>query len=434
MQKDPAFNELLSCNPGVIWRRLRVEHISFWLICAYLFMEYVRPQTIYPVIDILPWTKLFVVGAFCTSFFDKSNVRNKSSLSGLLILYGVVVLLSSAFAYYPSISFGNLDVYFSWLLVYFAIVRTVRTKERFFIFLLLYMLCNFKMSQHGFVSWARKGFAFDDWGTAGAPGWFQNSGEFGIQLCIFTPIIIAFIFAIRNRLGFIFRCIFYSMPFTAIGSALATSSRGAIFGLGLAGVWSLKTSRYFFRAMMVLLLMGLVAYTFTPPEFKHRFETAGEDRTSRHRLDRWKQGWDTMKQHPLLGVGHQNWPEYFVEHRDTVTEPGTPLVHNLFVECGTELGFLGLFTLGSIFVVMFRLTRGVRLQAKEGDECDRFFYLVAHGMDGATIGLIVSGSFVTVLYYPYVWIHAAFISALYNSMFGAVTASQIRRIRRDSNV
>lgn len=407
---------LLGCSPTNIWRQVRTEHISFWFACGYLFMEYVRPQTIYPAIDVLPWTQMFVIGAIITSFFDRRQPRASSPLTALILLYGFIVLLSAVFAEYRALALGMLDTFYLWVIIYFAIVRTVVTRERFFIFLLLYMLANFKMSQHGFLSWARKGFRFDDWGTAGAPGWFENSGEFGIQLCIFLPMAVAFVYAVRHRLSRFWSYVAMFAPFSALASVVATSSRGAMLGVAASGLWALKTTRHFWRTLVVIVLIGATAYLVTPAEFKHRFDTAGEDRTSQHRLDRWKQGWETMLDHPLLGIGHENWPKYFVEHRDTTTEPGTPLVHNFFVQCGIDLGFTGLLVLIALLITMFRLTSRIRAMCPGKDEQSRFFFLMANGMDGATIGLIVSGSFVTVLYYPYIWIHAAFVTAMYGAV------------------
>ena len=42
----------------------------------------------------------------------------------------------------------------------------------------------------------------------------------------------------------------------------------------------------------------------------------------------------------------------------------------------------------------------------------RFLYYMAHGLDGALVGYMVSGFFVTVLYYPYFWINMAMTVSL----------------------
>src|SRR5437879_898075 len=44
-----------------IWRFLKKQSASYWLICSYLFFEYVRPQSIYESVDLLPWAFLSIV-------------------------------------------------------------------------------------------------------------------------------------------------------------------------------------------------------------------------------------------------------------------------------------------------------------------------------------------------------------------------------------
>jgi putative inorganic carbon (hco3(-)) transporter len=414
--------ELYTCRPTFIWQYVKSQPLSLWCICGYLFFEYVRPQSIYTWLDFFPWASSFVIAALGLSFFSKDKMPKFNILDKLILTYGIVVLLSALSAYEKNLALSKLSAFTNWLIIYYAIIRTVNTDKRFFIFLLLYLLCNFKMSQHGFISWASRGFSFAGWGVTGSPGWFQNSGEFGIQLTIFTPLAFAFIFALRTSWTKPLKIFFYLFPITAIGSTIATSSRGALLGLIGAGIWSLKTSKYFFRTVLLTVTIGTAVFFLVPAEFKARFESAGDDGTSIHRLDRWKQGWEAMLAHPVLGVGHKNWEWYFSRYGDKSVHPGTPMVHNIFIESGTEHGFIGLFSLILIFVTMFRLNKKIRTANKAHP--DRFHYLMAYGMDGAVIGLIISASFVTVLYYPYIWIHAAFISCLYN-----VSGAAARRTR-----
>src|SRR5690606_26956173 len=142
------------------------------------FFEYVRPQSIYTWLDFFPWASSLVVSALVISFFVRTDRPTSSPMTAPLLLYAFIILLSSITAYDRSLAFSKLSDFFSWLIIYFAIIRIVNTPQRFFIFYLLYMLCNFKMSQHGFLSWALRGFSFAGWGVTGSPGWFQNSGEF----------------------------------------------------------------------------------------------------------------------------------------------------------------------------------------------------------------------------------------------------------------
>ena len=190
--------------------------------------------------------------------------------------YALVVIISSVFSQYPAVSFSNWRTFFDWFLIYFLIVLIVNNEKRFFIFLLSFLIYSFKMSQHGFLSWLKRGFAFTDWGITGAPGWFHNSGEVGIQMCIYVPLAIAFIFAIYRYLSKPKLLFFLLMPFTGIGTAVASSSRGALVGLALAGIRPLIIRpRIFFISSVALSVVVALTIMAIPDQFKQRFDEAG---------------------------------------------------------------------------------------------------------------------------------------------------------------
>ncbi len=411
---EVTFEQLKKLNIKDMVAFTKAQPLMFIFACSFLFFEYVRPQQIYTYIAFFPWSAMFAYGTILLTFVNSEKKHPLNLIDGYIIFFSIVVLLSMFFAIDSSLAFEKWDLYFAWIPIYFGIVRSVTTRERFFIFLVLYFLCNFKMTQHGFISWASRGFAFTNWGVTGGPGWFHNSGEFGIQLTIFIPMITAFIIALRLDWGKWTRRFFYLMPFTAIGSVVASSSRGALVGVIASALWGLRISKYFVRTLIGMCVLFAIVWSVIPEESKSRFESSGSDHTSQHRLERWEDGFETMKKYPIFGVGYKNWVPYYLQNYIPEWE-GTPLVHNAFIEAGTEMGFTGLFALIMIFFAMFRLNVRVRKLTK-GDPDKRYEYMMSNGLDGAMIGLIVSASFVTVLYYPYIWIHAAFVSCFYNTV------------------
>src|SRR5690606_6060971 len=148
MAKLPAvtMEDLYALKPKAIWRQFWSEHWSFWMICGYLFVEYVRPQSIYPSIDFLPWGKLFVLFSLVGIFLDRdkrwvSDPANKWMLSFLLVM-----TVSSLLSYFPEWSWKHWMDLFNWIVIYFLIINIVRTKTRFFIFLLIFLVSSFKIS------------------------------------------------------------------------------------------------------------------------------------------------------------------------------------------------------------------------------------------------------------------------------------------------
>jgi hypothetical protein len=61
----------------------------------------------------------------------------------------------------------------------------------------------------------------------------------------------------------------------------------------------------------------------------------------------------------------------------------------------------------------FANTRKVRKLSREKE--DQFLAIMSYGFDAALLGFLGSGFFVTVLYYPYFWIHCALTTCLYTA-------------------
>src|SRR5690606_1688641 len=119
-------------------------------------------------------------------------------------------------AYSSSFAFSNLYLYVNWVLAYAALVAVLQSHRRWAVAMALFLLFSFKMSQHGLRTWLGRGLSFADWGLAGAPGWFSNSGELGIQMCVFLPLSIAFILAYREHWSRSVRAVAWLMPVTAL--------------------------------------------------------------------------------------------------------------------------------------------------------------------------------------------------------------------------
>jgi O-antigen ligase len=404
--------KLYALNISEIIKVIKSEGMSFFFICVYLFFEYVRPQSIYTFIDIVPWVPIVLSLTVISILINKEFYKPPNILNKLIVFYAIIVFVSSYLSEYPVQSFSRWRTFFDWFIIYFLIIITVNNEKRFFIFFLSFLIYSLKMSQHGFFTWARRGFAFSDWGVTGAPGWFHNSGEVGIQMCVYVPLAVAFIIAVYKYLSKSWLAFLLLMPFTGIGTAIGSSSRGALVGMAFAGIRPLLLKpRLFIRGAVVLALGTIIVIYATPEEFKLRFHSAGSDRTSLHRIERWQDGINAMNKFPFFGVGFEVWPEYYSKYY-IVEHHGTPLVHNFFIQCGSELGYSGLIVLILMIYGCFLNTRKIRPLCREKD--DRFFYILSYGFDAALLGFIGSGFFVTVLYYPFFWIHCALVTCFYS--------------------
>lgn len=419
----------LSRRPTPALSQLRVlargHPASFWFLTAYIFFEYVRPQTIYPWLDFLPWATLLLVLATGASIVEATGSRRWQSLDTAMIVYTAIVLISLLTAYSPAYGLENLDIYVNWLVLYFVISSTLKTPNRLYFFLLTFFLWNLKMTSHAFRSWAGIGFAFRDIGTGGAPGWFQNSGEFGIQMCVIFPLSLYFALGARSRVGKIPFLALMVLPVSAVLGAIASSSRGALLGIAAVGMVALLQSRYKVRAAAATAVLAAATYLLVPAEQIARLSASGSDVTSVSRLTYWGRGIDIANAHPFFGVGFFNWLPYYDAHYTGWIQ----LSHNIFIQCMSELGYLGLMAMLGLIVGTYVTNRRTRRAARRLGADGDMLYALSFGVDGALVGFLVSGFFVTVLYYPYLWVNLGLATALSLATKHALRAGPVAATR-----
>ncbi len=84
------------------------------------------------------------------------------------------------------------------------------------------------------------------------------------------------------------------------------------------------------------------------------------------------------------------------------------------MQAGSELGYTGLLVFGLLIFYTFVINARTRNLARQLPERG-FLVGMAHGLDGALVGYLVSGFFVTVLYYPFFWVNLAMTVALHKA-------------------
>lgn len=407
----PVGDPLYSLSPLRIWRYLKTQPWSFWFICIYLFFEYVRPQQIYRWLLGPPWAFMSIMLALVCFLWEGKSFRMRTSADLFLMVFSAIIVVSSFLAYYPEASFEKMGAgYFAWVLIYLLITNIIDTEKRFLVFVLSFLLYTFKMSQNATHGWALNGFAFQGHGVSGAPGWFANSGEFGIQMVVFIPLAAHFTTGLRKHLGKKTLLFFYFMMLTAVTGTIGSSSRGAMIAGAIAILFMVLRTRHKVKGLLVAGVLALFVHFLLPAESRARFEDMGDDKTSISRRHYWEFGMDVIDQHPVLGIGYSNWAPYYERFHGH-----TALPHNILIEVAAELGYVGLLAFLGLVVSTFVVNYKTRKLMRPLQERGAFITSMALGLDAALIGYLVAGQFVTVTYYPFFWINLAMTVALHNA-------------------
>jgi putative inorganic carbon (HCO3(-)) transporter len=419
--------DLYDLRLRTLWSAFKREGLATWLLCTYLMFEYVRPQSIYPSLAFFPWTAVTMIATGVAALASRRKTRVSTPANGFLVLYSVVVVLSSINAYRPDVSYAQLDVYYDWLIAYALIILIVTSERRMLLVILAFVLFNLKMSLFATKSWIAIGFAFRSWGVGGAPGWFQNSGEFGIEMCVFFPIVTYLALGLRPYLPRWKFVALLGIAGTSIAGILASASRGALLGGAAVMAYMLLRSKYKTRALVIGVVGGTLFFLAIPPEQKQRLSMSGTDGTSVSRITYWKHGIEMTNDHPFLGIGYGNWVAYYQDHIGYVNRK--EVAHNSFIEAASELGYSGFVALLLLIGCTFFLNARSRALAIRAGPNGRLTFHLALGLDGALLGFMVSGFFISALYYPYLWINLAMTVGLNTVAKNLPAAASARPVR-----
>jgi O-antigen ligase len=410
-----AADPLYSLTLKAFWAQMKRESFSFWMICAYLFVEYVRPQSILPWLDFLPWAQVTLLLALLGLFAEREKKWVSDPANLFMLLFQLVIVLSSFLAVYPAISWLHFSDFFNWLIIYFLVINIVRTERRLLIFIAIFMIASFKLSLFGARTWMVRGFSFTTWGIQGPPGFFTNSGELSIQMLVYGPLAYYLAIFFRPHISKTKFYLLLLMPVTAAMTVIGASSRGAQLALGYQSYRTLLKGRTSVKTIIVAVAAIWIAVSLIPAEQKARFTALGDDRTSQQRLLYWKHGLEMIHDHPVLGIGYFNFQKYYQEHHsDDLLYPEAQLPHNIFIQVGTDAGALGLICLIALMFRTAQIARRIRGHSTSHSLVGRPLLPIANGLLVAMWGFVIAGQFVTVTYYPFFWMNLAMMVCVSN--------------------
>jgi putative inorganic carbon (HCO3(-)) transporter len=402
--------------------------LGFVGVLLYLVVEYMRLSAQYPVFQAVQIGK--VVVAFCLlGWVIAPRVRGDFRFSRPIDLtLGALffaAFLSACFARHQDAAWATVLDLLRWVLIYFVISRIVASSWRQRVFFFLFILLNDKMAQAAIRSFhAAKEFGRSDEFLArigvgaGSVGFFSNAGDFGVAMSVVFPLAGIMLLGESKKLP---RLFFLASFLVIAGAIIACGSRGAVLGAlaAAAAGWARNPKRL---GTVVVFLLFIPAFVYVLPEAsKERWKSAEnwkEDKTASHRIELWKAGLRMFRDYPLLGVGPGNYPHRYSErYAEPDDDPAAWVPHSIYIQAMSELGLAGTLPVLLLLFLCFRLNfRTRKLLNPKGSPREKFNYFLAYGLDLALVGYMVSGAFLTVLYYPHLWIILAMSVGLHTAI------------------
>jgi O-antigen ligase len=216
---------------------------------------------------------------------------------------------------------------------------------------------------------------------------------------------------------------------------ILTNSRGGFVGLLAAFTYCwLRTKRKVLMAFIIGFL-AVFAVIIAPPTYWDRIHSITEEGTDKgtgeERVYTWKIGWKMFLDNPILGVGQGNFPYVFRKYEIKAGhgEEGYHgrsvsgrQAHSIYITMLSELGIIGTCIFIGIIINMFNNLKTIKVRSfyqkkKVSAPIFNSNYFLALALEGSLVAYLVSGAFISVLYYPNLWVLMGFIVSLKRIVF-----------------
>ena len=388
---------------------------AFWLLTIYFCFQTIRVQDVISPVGAL---RLPLIMMVCL-FFYWYKYCDRSVLKEDVIRYQIAFLILCT-------------VSIIWVVNHGAAKKSIEIMFMFFIGGVLPaagILLGFKRISMFFFVWAVSNGILSIQGIleggTGPGGYVEDENDLALALNMGMPY--AFMLSKAKTLSSLKRYILLALGVVMCFGVVATSSRGGFLGLiavvGMFWWWSEKRIRNLLIVGTLAIVGALGAYKlgFISEEWVADMQTIEdtEDETRNERIHSWKLGWMMFETSPIWGVGIENYAWNVAEmEKDLPYDPDYKSLagrqsHSVPFTLIPELGILGLFIFIMILYHMNKGCTAVHKASKKYPDNDELhdLALMAKAVRVAIVTFLITGMFISVLYYPHFWYLIGFLVA-----------------------
>ncbi len=318
----------------------------------------------------------------------------RSPQSKYFILLGIILCLSLTTSIWRSNTLSFIINFFKIYIAYFLVINlitTVRQYQSIISAMVLSMgfICILSVQQYmgGRMQGPYEGMLIGD------------PNDLSLAVIMVIPFVY---FNLFRKNIFIKKIISLGILALFLWVIILTQSRGGFTGFATMAIIFWIRSKSKLKLTIIGILVLAIGWQIAPQSFKNRMMSintaAEEDAAAISRLDSWKAGINMMKSR-AFGVGGANFGEGFVKYRP----PGAIDVsgmrrasHNMFVQIGGEMGFIGLFVFLMMIFSSFKSLNIIKKQlSKKTDVQSREILLLVEGTFLSLVGYCASGFFLS---------------------------------------
>jgi len=210
-------------------------------------------------------------------------------------------------------------------------------------------------------------------------------------------------------------------------TVLFTFSRGGFIALSIAVAYWLYQRRINLKSLIVVMVLLAMALPFVPLNYTERISTMVEvlpfmgdeqpvaEVSLRGRLSEQIAAWRMFIDHPLFGVGYDNYDVYYLDYSEEIgldQRREERQAHNLYLEVAAETGIIGILLFAALLTIVFRGLQNAK-RVLEDTQQHEFAALVI-ALQASIIGYLASSMFLHAAFPRYFWLYVGIALALPN--------------------
>jgi putative inorganic carbon (hco3(-)) transporter len=410
----------VALNPATVYT------LPFIIALGYLFVDYARPQDWVRPLGLIRPGLLALGSGMAMVFLKRAFPTDRLTRYMFAFLCLMAMMVPFAFnrnrAFYGTESFALL--LFGGLAPIIAFVDT---------FPRLQHLMRFWVA----VNVSSALYVISNGGT-GVGSFLSDENDVALAMNMALPYAVALTVLEKSL---VLRLLAMGSTVLILFASVETLSRGGFIGLAFMGLVIWMQSRRKLVSMVVIGALVVSVVAFAPAKYWSdmasiaRADERGD--TGYQRIFSWNVAWQIFLDNPVFGVGPNNYPYTAWRYETTVAdEIGYHLygraAHSLYYTLLPEMGTVGT----GIFVAMLmhgirgrrRLRRATR-EAMNDERLSedartqaRWLRQLTVCIDASLAGFLASGAFLSVLFYPHVWVLTAFTAVLFRIGGEAIAA------------
>jgi len=408
--------------------------IPFSLLLFYLLLEYGRPQDQIPYLSVLHLPAITIVLLLLSVLFSgKFRIKGTQTflflgLLGLMVVHGPIAVNN----YWALMIFITMTINF---IVFLSLILFVDNQENYEKLIKVWLVIHVLLAVIGIVKGSGRGIG----------GFLGDENDF----CMTMNMIIPFPFFLALSEVGKKRIFYLGLALMFLFVIILTQSRGGFVGLLATIIYCwLRTKKKVLSALLIALFAGFVLLV-APSSYWNEVRSIQEEGTSKgtgaERIYMWGIGWHMFLDHPIMGVGQGNFPWVFKKYEYEVTRSDEPfhgrsvagrMAHSIYFTLLPELGLIGTMLFLGMVVMNIKDLNYIKKSMKhkikqKGNTIESRYYHLALALEGSMIGYLVSGVFISILYYPNFWFSMGFVVSMKNVVMKSInepTTSSDKRV------